>query len=461
MKNEATHPAMVREPSRAQETLGAKWFFFTSLAFLVLGSLMLAGRPQFLLNPVLTGHGLSWLLLLLFGCGLPGVFGAVYWAIPRAFSTPLYSEKFVFLHYGFHYTGFFLVLASVIWPDFGRGDMGMTFIACGALALGINLARTFHRPTKPDVASAYLASSVLWLLVVAVLGVPFSETPALKALEGRDWSAAWMLMALTGVLINLPMGIALRVTPFALGANVTKSGTAWYALAFSNAALAWMFAAAVFGPPSFLFFCSSWYLLGVVLYFARYFSILQNRSTSVLPWDGKILLTSFALVPAAAALLLYSAWQKIQAAKLPSLPELADSTATGEEAVAIPGVLPLEFAPVDGALVLICILGIAVPAIVALGFGLVRIEKGQNRTQTEKFSVRSRLAEQILLASYFNYACGVLLIIPGSWLAIERMLGLGSLFLVMGAFGFLGNAIFVTRSKPIELQEPELEKIPL
>ncbi len=435
----------------APESLGAKWFFFTSLVFLLLGSLMLAGRPGFLMNPVLTGHGLSWLLLLLFGCGLPGIFGVVYWAIPKVFATPLYSEKFVFLHYGFHFTGFLLVLASVIWPGFGRGDMGMTFIACGALALGINLARTFHLPSKPDVASAFLASSVLWLLVVALLGVPFSEKAPLQALDGTGWSAGWLVLALTGVLINLPMGIALRVTPFAFGSRVTRSGTAWYALAFSNAALAWMFSATVFGPPSFLFFCASVYLVGVLLYFARYFSILQNRTVRVLPWDGKILLTSFSLVPVAACLFLYSAWLHIQAAAVPAQEELAAALPVVEEAETAAGVLPLEFFPVDGALVLICVLGIAVPAIVALGFGLVRIEKGHHASATAAFSLRTRLAEQILLAAYFNYASGVLLIIPGAWLAIEQMLGLGSLFLVMGAAGFLGNAIFASRSKPLQL----------
>jgi len=389
-------------------------------------------------------------MILLFGCGLPGVFAVVYWAIPKVFGTPLYSEKFVFLHYGFHFVGFLLLLASVIVPGFGRGDMGMTFIACGALALGINLARTFHQPAKPDVASAFLAASVLWLLVVAMLGVPFAEKAPLAALEGTNWSAAWLLLALTGVLLNLPMGIALRVTPFALGAPVTKTGTAWYALAFSNAGLAWMFPAAAFGPPSFLLFCAAIYVVGVLLFFARYFAILQNRTVRVLPWDGKILLTSFSLVPVAACMLLFSAWEHMKIASAPVLEEIPGVIPDGEEAVAT-GPLPVEFLPIDGALVLTCILAIAVPAIVALGFGLMRIEKGHHAAAPAGMSLRTRLAEQILLAAYFNYASGVLLVIPGAWLGIDQMLGLGSLFLVMGAIGFLGNAIFASRNEPLHL----------
>jgi hypothetical protein len=450
---EPIHQTADHVPDNSSESLGAKWFFFTSLVFLLLGSLMLAGRPQFLLTPVLTGHGFSWLLLLLFGCGLPGVFGVVYWAIPKVFGLRLYSEKFVFLHYGFHYVGFLLVLISVIWPGFGRADMGMTFIACGALALGINLARTFHQPAKPDVASAFLAASVLWLLVIALLGVPFAEKAPLSVLEGSQWSAAWLLLALTGVLLNLPMGLALRVTPFVLGAPVTKTGTAWYALAFSNAGLAWMFPAAAFGPPAFLLFCALIYVFGVLLFFARYFSILQNRTVRVLPWDGKILLTSFSLVPVAGCLLLFSAWEHLQiqaAARAAALaPELAGALPDLEEAVA--GGLPLEFLPIDGALVLTCILGIAVPAVVALGFGLMRLEKRSSRAVPAAPSWQAHLAEQILLAAYFNYACGVLLVIPGAWLGIGQMLGLGSLFLVVGSLGFLGNAIFASHHP---LREP-------
>lgn len=454
MNTENTH--LQSTAPDATEGLGAKWFFFTSLVFLLLGSLMLAGRSSFLLTPVLTGHGLSWFMILLFGCGLPGVFGVVYWAIPKVFGTSLYSEKFVFLHYGFHFVGFLLVLASVIFPGFGRGDMGMTFIACGALALGINLARTFHQPAKPDVASAFLAASVLWLLVVALLGVPFVEKAPLAALEGTNWSAAWLLLALTGVLLNLPMGIALRVTPFALDAPITKTGTAWYALAFSNAGLAWMFPAAAFGPPAFLLFCTVIYSIGVLLFFARYFSILQNRSVRVLPWDGKILLTSFSLVPVAALMLLFSAWEHMKIAAAPPAEALPGVPAVEEEVAA--GVLPLDFLPIDGALVLTCILAIGVPAIVALGFGLMRIEKGHHAAAPAALSLRTRLAEQILLAAYFNYACGVLLVIPGAWLAIDQMLSLGSLFLVMGAIGFLGNAIFASRDTPLQLPAT-LEKL--
>ena len=448
-----TTAASLTSPSaEAPEGQGGKCFFFTALIFLLLACLMLAGRPDFLLSPVLTGHGLSWFMLLLFGCGLPGVFGVVYWAIPKVFEAPLYSEKIVFLHYGFHYVGFFLVLASVIWPGFGRGDMGMTFIACGALAAGVNLAGTFHRPAKPDVASAYLAASVLWLIIIALLGVPFVEKAPLAILEGTDWSVAWLLLALTGVLLNLPMGLALRVTPYALGAPLTKTSTAWYALAFSNAGLAWMFPAAVFGLTSFLLFCATLYAMGVVLYFIRFFSILQNRTVRVLPWDSKILLTSFSLIPVATGIFLFAVWEHIRLAALPVVEAVPGAVPVVEEG-APSGPLPMEFLPMDGALVLIVLLAIAMPAIVALGFGIMRIEKGHHAAAPAALSVRTRLAEQILLAAYFNYSAGVLLVIPGAWVGIPQMLGLGSLFLVMGVVGFLGNAWFSNRQ---ETQEREL-----
>lgn len=427
-----------RPVSDAEEGVGARWFVVTSLGFLLLSCLMLAGRPDFLLSPVLTGHGLSWMALMLLGTAFCGVFGVVYWAVPKVFGTPLYSEKFVFLHYGFHLTGMVLALASVIWPEFTRGAMGMMFIACGAIVFAVNLLGTFHRPAKPDVACAYLMASAVWLVIAAFLGLPFAAEAPVGFLAQTNWSEAWLILAMAGVALNMPMGIALRVTPHAMGIPMVKTGTAWYALAFSNAGLAWMFPATAFGPMQFLIFCAVVYLAGVLIYFAEYFSILQRRAVRVLSWDAKILLTAFSLVPVAAVFLMISAWQHIPPPPAEPVPGVPPPV---EEEVVKTGVLPLEFLPVDAATVLTVLLAIVVPAIVALAFQLIRLQNSV-AADPRKQSTRERLAEQILLASFFNYATGVLLVIPGAWVGIAQMLSLGTLFLLMGAIGFAGNFFF-------------------
>lgn len=426
----------------AAETPGAKLFFVTSLVLLVLTFLMLVGRPAFLATHVLTGHGLTWLLLLLLGPGLTGVFGLVYWAIPKAFGTPLYSKKIVVLHYGFHLFGTLLALVSVVWTAFARAEMGMTFIACGALALGINLAGTFRTPSKPDVASAYLAASVLWLIIAAFVGLPFIAEPPLALLVGTHWGAGWLVLAIAGVAINAPMGLALRVTPAALGISQAKSGPAWYALFLSNGSLAWMFPAMTFATPGFLLLCALIYGVGTLIYLATYFSILQQRAQPALAWDAKILLTAFSLVPVAAAFLVLSAWERFA---VPVVQEAPGGLA-GAEAVTRPGSLPLEFLPVDGAVVLTSLLAVAVPAIVALGFQLLRLDCVRPALDTT-IPLRTRLSDQVLFAAFFNYAAGVLLVIPAAWVGIEQMLSLGSLFLLVGSLGFLGNIFFASSRK--------------
>jgi|GEM_PF-2117364 len=426
----------------APQGIGGKGFFVTSLIFLVLACAMLAGRPDFLLTPTLTKHGVAWFMLAFFGCGLCGVFGVVYWAVPKVFGAPLYSEKIVFLHYGFHLAGTLMALLALVWPSGARSDMAMTFIACGAIAMGINILGTFMRPAKPDVASAFLATSVLWLLIVALGGLPFLGEPPVKGMPAPQWISAWMLLAITGVALNLPMGLALRLTPAVLGVKGDRPGSAWYALVFSNAGLAWMFAAAAYGTHGFLVVCAVVYAVGVLLYFARYFAMLQKRSMRVLPWDTKIVLTSVSLVPVAAGLLVWAAWLRIPApvveapagAVVPPLPPPAEPAT---------GALPLEFLPVDAAMVLICLLCVAVPMIVALAFSLQRLSWSEAGG-----GFRGKLAEQILLAAYFNFMAGALLVVPGAWFGIGQMLGLGTLFLLVGSLGFLGNYFFAEGKLP-------------
>lgn len=428
-----THP----ENHTATETgRGAGIFLVTSLIFLALASLMMVGRPSYLLTPVLTGHGLSWLMLILFGCGLSGVFGLVYRAFPKAFGVPLYSEKFVMLHYGFHMAGTLLALVSVIRPDFPRSEMGATFLACGAVVFIINISLTLRSPSQPDAGRAYLAASMVWLLIMSFLGLPFKAEAPISYLGGTDWSAAWLVFSFAGVVLNTLMGLATRIMPATLGLPPARTGTIWYALIFTNAGLAWMFPAITFRSMGFLFLCAALYLLGAFLYLAGFLGQLNRLPSRVLPWDTKMLVASFSLLPVAAGLLLLSAWERMA----PTPP-----TAEGIPVPEPTGPLPVEFMPVDGALALTAALAIMVPTIAALMFQFIRMERGTPETAPP----RDRLSELILLASYFNYATGVLLVVPAAWAGIEKIVSLGTLFLLVGALGFLGNYFFSAPRRPL------------
>ncbi len=422
----------------APRSAGASAFLVTSLVSLLLGMFMLAGRPTFLLTPSLTGHGLAWLELLIFGCAYSGLFGIAYDALPRTFDVKIFSEQMIFLHLGFHIAGFLLVIVGLFADGFRQAQMGPTFLACGAIIFAINIGGTFKAMKRPDAAAAFLSATVLWLLISAFLGVPFAAEPPFAMFATKGWNAGWMVLALAGVVANGSMGIALRVTPPALGLPPANSASPWYAFVFINAGLAWLFAGVSLAPMPFVIFCAAIYLLGSFIYIASLLGILQSRTSHLLVWDARILLTAACMLPVVIGFLMFAAWERMNIP--PVDPALAAAAPIVEETAA--GPLPMEFLPVDGAVILTMILAVCVPALIGLMFQLVRIEVGLPANE-EETSFRGRLGNQILLASFFNYAVGVLMVIPAAWVGIERILSLGTLFLLVGAAGFLGNFFYL------------------
>lgn len=402
----------------------ARWFLNLSLISLVGAFGLLAIRPEFVMTSHLTPEGLAWLLLLVFGTGLSGVFAVIYEAIPRFFGPRTFSRSLVLLHFGFHLAGTALTCAAAAWPEQIRGGHGSALLVCGAVVFAINLTGAFRGSADAGISAAALALSGLWLLVIALAGVPFAEKAPVEFLEGSSWSASWLVLALAGVLINAPLGIGLRVLPGALGLPAVSPDRALGALVLSNLGLAWMAAAVAFGPPGFAAVCSAVYALGMLFFLGEFVSLVRRRPSTYLPWDVRIFLSALFVAPVPAALVLWSVWERLK-----PVPVVDESVTESPAATA------LEFLRMDGSVVLTALLAVAIPAILALAFQLVRLGDA-SRTEA---TVRGRLPEPILLAAFFNYAAGVLLVVPAALAGIERIVGLGSLFLLAGALGFLGN----------------------
>lgn len=423
---------------------GGRLFVTTSLVALLLGMLMLAGRPAFLLTPVLTGHGLAWMEWMILACLLPGLFGVAYSALPRVLGLPLFSEKFVVLHYVFHVAGTLLVILGPLVPGFRQAAMGPTFLACGAVIFAVNAGNTLRGLRVPDIAGASLAVSMLWLLLLALLGTPFAEVAPLKEFVGSGWSAAWLLLAVGGVVMNAAFGLAMRTTPALLGNQPGGNAMAWYSLALGNAGIAWLFAALALSPASsFGLFCGALYIVGLLLAFFRYWGLIQQSPVDVSPWNARIILTVLSMAPLAVAFLMLGIWERMNVPP----PDPAAIPVPVEEAASV---LPLNFLPVDGAALLTGLLAAAVPALVAIVFQLLHLQHA--RAGGDSF--RTNLGNQILLAAFFNYATGVLMVIPGAWVAIPRIVTLGTLFLLVGAAGFIGNYIYLSR-RPRPQEGPE------
>ncbi len=417
---------------------GANAFAVTALVMLALGCLALAVRPGFLLGETLTGHGEAWIRLMIFGFGLPAVFGAVYRALPEAFGVPLFSAPAVFLHYGFHIAGLLIVLVIPFVPGLPQASMGATFLACGGVVFVVNVAMSLRKLGDSDAGSAFLSTLMVWLVAALFLGVPFAATPPLPFLAGTNWSAGWLVFVISGVLFNAQLGLALRVTPLVVGADTRRASASWYALSILNLGVAWMFAAATFGPLPFLLVCAVVFLIGSLVYLGDFWAMLQSRTDrGVLGWDSKIMLGSVWMIPATALVLLYAVWERLQM-QAAAAPAAANATAAVPAVPAVvEGPVPLAVMSLDWTVGLTALLATAVPGLVAVIFQLQKLHAGVPG-EVNEMDMRERVSGQLLLAAFFNYAVGAVLVIVGAWGAESQMLGLGAVFLVVGALGFLG-----------------------
>ena len=185
MNNPDTNPNVSR-------SAGATTFAVTALVFFALGCLMVAGRPGFLMEKVLVGHGLAWVMVMIYGFGLSAVFGALYWAMPRTFGAPLVCGRMVFVHYFLHLAGMIAITVASAVPSLPFAWVGPVLVACGVLIFITIVGASCHRAGKKDVTVVFVSMACLWLAVMAVLGAPFVAKPVFPFLEGSSWSAGWL-----------------------------------------------------------------------------------------------------------------------------------------------------------------------------------------------------------------------------------------------------------------------------
>lgn len=404
-------------------------FLFTALISLVLGVSMVTFHPAFLLTETLTGHGQAWSLFMVYGFALPAVFGAVYWAMPGAFEAPLYSERLVFLHFAFHLAGLLIVLLCLFFPNIPQAAMGPVFLACGALVFTVNIAGTLSKIERPDVSSALIGVSLLWLLVTAFLGTPFVEKAPLPMLEATTWKAGLLVLAIAGVMLNIAFGLALRLAPAVVDVKPIRTQASWLALALMNFGIAWMFAAITFGPIEFGLLCTGIYFVGTIIAFLDFWRVLQRRpSDTTLSWGGKILLSAVSMLPTTAGIFLYDLWTHLTSASADA-PVVAPASEDAASAV-----LSVTF--LDWTTAFAAIFGMLTPAIIAVVAQLLKQRRAHLITSGEN-NLYYRIAEQIQLAAFFNYAVGAGLLLVGVWGGEEKMLSLGGIFLGVSFLGFL------------------------
>lgn len=409
-------------------TKGPLAFIIASLVILCLSAVWLALNPGLLTNPKITPESSAWVYLAIYGFALSGYFGLIYRSAPLVFGAPLYSSPFVILHLVFHLVGIGILIPSAFFPDQQQSVMGQTFLACGAVTFIVNVSLTLRRQNGPDAAVAFIATSLLWLGIMILVGIPFAKTPLIAFFAGTDWSPAILALSLAGVVLNGVFGLAYRITSLRLHSETPSTNTPWFALVLVNSGAAWLFAATAFGPAPFILFCAVLYLAGVLVYVARFTVVLRAREEAALDWDSKILYTALWMVPVSLALFAFSVWTHSTQKDVSSF-------------------------QLEASVLLAVLLGVCVPGLVALFYQTSSLLRGDARGADAPISVR--LSSQILLAAFFNFAVGVLMLIPGAWLGIQQMLGLGTLFLVVGSLGFLINFLQTLRPVSPEVSTQE------
>ncbi|MBE2180800.1 MAG: hypothetical protein IAE97_10040 [Chthoniobacterales bacterium] len=395
---------------------GAILFIVTSLVFLVLAGLLLAVQPGFLLAKTLTGHGQAWISLLLFGFGLPAVYGAVYWALPQVFGLPLCSTQAAYIQYGFHLAGLLVVLLLPFVPELPQAAWGGGLMACGGAIFIVNVARTLRRMERPDVAACYLSTMMVWLAAALLLGPPFAAQTPLAPLEGTGWSAGIVVLLAAGVLFNTILGLALRVTPRSLGIQPDRTHAAWYALAVLNAGVAWVFAAATFGPPAFLVFCAVILIAGALIYLSDFRNLLERRR-GALSCGVRMLRAAVWMIPMAALLLIHDAGERLRLP--PSVP--------ADAAPLVP--MPVTIGALDWTVALTAVFAAAIPGLLGILFQLQDLQGGD--------APGRGLPERLLPAAFGVYAFGTALLLAGVWTGAGMVSAFGAALLALGALGFL------------------------
>ena len=413
---------MNTEPNSASTPLSpraAVSFLIMSLLFLCASALWIAIKPSLFLEAGITPSARAWTYLTLYGFVLPAVFGLIYRALPLAYEAPLLSENLIPLHLAVHMFGFGIIFAHALHPETVQPGMGVTFLVCGVVIFVINTGAALQKRGLAEPSSAFIAASLLWLAISSLLGLPLSGEPVFAALKDTQWSAATLALGLLGFVMNAILGMALRLTSLRLANDPPRTETSWFALWFTNGGLAWLFGAITYGPASYVLFCAGVYLVGLLIFLARFMAITQQRRVEILDWDTKILVTALSVLPAVALLAGWAAWIRMGNPEQPP---------TG----------------LDTATALTAILGVAAPALIALLYQSEAILRGFHPDEP---TAHLRLTSQILLASFFNYATGVCLLLGGAGVASEKMTSLGALFTLVGVIGFTGNLVFLSKEK--------------
>jgi hypothetical protein len=435
-------------------------FLVSGILSLFVGLIILALRPDFITGYHYHQHIVAVTHLLLLGFGLTVVMGATYQLVPVILETPLHSERLARWHFPIH----LISVAGMVWM-FWVWDMKQLGHFGSGLALGIgfyiyNITRTLLRADRWTVVAAGVASSLLWLALVATAGLaiaagkctyemvdrpdlpalltfPLAGLKALASLTSRFEAIALMHahahLGILGVFVILTVGVAYKLVPMFLISDVQNQRRAWTSLLLLNLGLAISFltiATQSRGKPLGALIIAA----GLALFARELMAIVAARRRRVIDWGLTAFLMAQAVLLPVTALGAILSW--------PGLP-LTEGVGRLENAygfLAILGVL---------AFAIIGMMQKILPFLV--WFAAYSKEVGRSRTPALTDMYSTRLQSAITWA----WVAGLTLATTGILANSTLLARLGIIALVASMGAFFVNAVLILR----HLVRPQLSPL--
>lgn len=309
-------------------------FLLTGILSLFVGVGLLVARPDLLASYHYNQHIVAVTHLFVLGFALSVVTGAMYQLVPVALETRLHSERLARWHFPVHLVS----VAGMVWM-FWVWDMKQIGHFGSGLALGVglfvwNLVRTLRRVRGWNPVSFGIASALFWLTAVVSAGLAVAAAKSTYELVGKPnvfpllaWTLAGLKatanflsrfeplavmhahahLGILGVFVLITVGVAYKLVPMFLIAEIRNPLRAWASLGLVNLGLAATVLAILLQsrlkPVAALLVVA-----GLALYGLELAAIVQSRKRLVIDWGLTGFLTSQALLAPTAAFGLVLSW---------------------------------------------------------------------------------------------------------------------------------------------------------
>lgn len=231
-------------------------------------------------------HTVALAHLVVLGFALSICIGAMYQLVPVALEVPLFSPRMAVLHTAFHVLGVVAMVTALFAWEMRGVATGGGLVLIGVLMFAFNIAKTLGRVRRFNVVAAFVATTVLWMLLTTGLGMTMALGKFVRLLPGDPmaWLQAHAHLGILGIFINLIIGISLKLVPMFTLAEWREGRRAHWIFGLVNGGLACLAPALASRWQPGIALAASAIVLGISLHAFELVVILRMRRRSDLDW---------------------------------------------------------------------------------------------------------------------------------------------------------------------------------